>query len=140
MLLQRIYLTTKNFRNFTRIVNLIESSSTVQLQNYGRFVARKPVKIVNEDDLFDVDTKNTFYQSPKAIKKPKALKSKHEPSEKYQEKSSSEEMNFDEVYEYKPPQKSTAKTKNSNQYQYKSAEKAQSNHITKLYDNEKLVS
>lgn len=141
MFLRNVYLSTKNLRGIAKAVSLVDSSLNIRFQNYGRFAPRKPVSIVNEDELFDVDTKNTFTKPPKAIRKAKITKAEVQPSEELEKKASfTEDMEYDELYEYQVPQKSKLKKKSLGHHKHTVVEKPGSNTSTKLYKNETLVS
>lgn len=123
MLCKSIHLTVRSLQGVSRVISL-EPYSNIHIQKYSRYVSRKPATIVNEDDIFDVSTDNTYLKTPKPEKKTKLYKArlkatgiKQEIEEKFTTKA--EEVNFDEINE----------PKRSNNL-----------HKTKLFDNEKLVS
>ena len=77
MLLSFVHLSTKCFPR----INIAKVSSTnlyiqaIQVQKYSRFTSRKPAKIVNEDELFEVEEaaypaeRDNYQQNFKNLKK-----------------------------------------------------------------------
>lgn len=53
MLLSVVQLSTRCFRGL-KVAKVISTGSYTRIQKYSRFASRRPVAIVNEDELFEV--------------------------------------------------------------------------------------
>ncbi|KAJ8683097.1 hypothetical protein QAD02_018889 [Eretmocerus hayati] len=77
MFLRSFSSTLRNFKGITRVVNTETSLACGSICQYGRFAPRHPVAIVNEDELFDVEVKNTRNPTPKRVKSQPQVKPKN---------------------------------------------------------------
>ena len=146
MLRKSLQLTVRSLRGIPRVTSN-ESCLSVQMQKYSRYAQRRPAAIVNEDDLFDVEVKNTT--PPKVQRKPRS-QSKNRLSETKKENikilreveaRNIERENMQILREVKASTK-TDKVESHEESKNKENEKESSpkNVYTKLKENEKLVS